>query len=77
MLMMGIGSEIQLLVMSGVVVAELQLLANVHVLIDVKQTLHGGFDVDEFPQVQHGAVYKVDLTTDKSFVSAPLIVGYT
>src|SRR5437870_2675572 len=75
MLMVGIGEEIELLMMSCVVVAKPQLLASIHVLIDVEQALHGGFDVHKLPQVQNGGIYKVNLTADKSRVGAPFIVG--
>ena len=60
--------------MACVVVAELQLLVSVHVLIDVEQTFHRGFDVHKFPQMQNGPIHKVQLPADKPLVRAPFIV---
>src|SRR5262249_536512 len=55
--------------------AKPQLLASSHVLIDVKQALHGGFDVHKLPQVQNGSIHKVDLPANKPLVSPPFIIG--
>src|SRR5689334_13712535 len=75
MLMVAIGGETELLMMSCAVVAKAQLLASVHGLIDVEQALHGSFDVHKLPQVQNRGIHKVDLPANNSLVSAPFIIG--
>src|SRR5262245_4286281 len=76
MLVVRIGEEIELLVMSCVVIAEPQLLASIHVVIDVEQALYRSFDVHKLPQVWHRRVHKVDLPAQKPLVGAPFIVSY-
>jgi hypothetical protein len=51
--------------MSYVIIAEQQLIVRVHILINIQQTFHSGFDVHKLPQMQNGRIYKVDLTADK------------
>src|SRR6266567_912759 len=55
--------------------AVIEALASIHVLIDVEQPFHSGFDVHKLPQVQNGRIHKVDLAADKPLVGTPFIVG--
>jgi len=61
-------------VMSSVVVAEASWLMRICVLVDVEQTLYGGFDVHELTDVQDRGIHK--LPTNIPLVGPPLIVGH-
>src|ERR1700686_4837134 len=62
--------------MSGVVIAEYELPGAVHILVNVGQAINSNLNVYEFPQMEKGAINKVNLTAYKTFMSAALIIGY-
>jgi PemK-like, MazF-like toxin of type II toxin-antitoxin system len=71
-----LSKRLEPLVRSGIVVTESSLLRRICVLVDVEQTLYGGFDVHERTDVEDRGIHKVNLTANIPLVGPSLIIGH-
>ena len=75
MLVMGVGRQVPIALVPGIVLPKHQRPGLIHLLEDVGQSVDGDLDVEKFSKVEHGPVAKVEVPANESFMTASLVEG--
>ncbi len=71
----GIGGEIQIFMMAGVVVAKYQTLRRIDVTVREHQPVDDDFYIYEFTEMKDRSLDKINLAASKPFMRASFIIG--